>query len=80
MKRRSATRDIYMTATTGLKAASMPDYSAALAARQICALVYYLETLIPDAHKLSPREMLGEEQRGWIIVRMPEIMRHGTMR
>ncbi|MGZ8452529.1 MAG: c-type cytochrome [Candidatus Binatia bacterium] len=80
MKRRSATRDVYRTITTGLNGTSMPAYSAALDARQICALVYYLENLIPDAHKRSPREMLGEEQRGWIIVRMPGMMRHRTMR
>ena len=80
MKRGSATRDVYLTITTGLNGTSMPASSAALDARQIYALVYYLETLIPDAHKLSPREMLGEEQRGWIIVGMPGMMRHGTMR
>ena len=57
----------------------MPAYAAALDGKQIWALVNYLETLVPDAHKVSAREMLGEEQRGWMILRMQGMAGHRMM-
>jgi len=48
--------------------------------QQIWALVYYLDSLVPEAHNLSRREMLGEEQRGWMILRMHGMKGRGRMR
>lgn len=79
LKRGSAPREIYLTLAAGLNGTPMPAYAAALDGQQIWALVYYLESLVPEAHRLSPREMLGEEQRGWMILRMQGMMGHGMM-
>ena len=57
----------------------MPAYADALNGQQIWTLVYYIESLVPAAHRLSPREMLGEEQRGWMILRVQGMMGHGMM-
>lgn len=79
LKRGSAPRDLYRTLAAGLNGTPMPAYAAALDEQQIWALVYYLENLVPETHRLSPREMLGEEQRGWMILRMQGMMGHGMM-
>jgi len=79
LKRGSERRDIYLTIATGLNGAPMPAYAAALDGKQIWALVDYLETLVPEAHRVSSREMLGEEQRGWMILRMHGMAGHGMM-
>ena len=80
LKRGSALRDLYLTIATGINGTPMPAYGDALDGQQIWALVYYLETLVPDAHKLSEHEMLGEEQRGWMILRMHGSSGRGMMR
>jgi mono/diheme cytochrome c family protein len=79
LKRGSAPRDVYLTIATGLNGTPMPAYATALDSEQIWALVYHLESLVPKAHRLSPQEMLGEEQRGWMILRMQGMMGHGMM-
>ncbi len=80
LKRGSALRDTYVTIATGLNGTPMPAYGAALDGQQIWALVYYLERLVPDAHKPLAGEMLGEEQQGWMILRMHGGMGRGMMR
>ena len=79
LKRGSERRDVYLTIASGLNGTSMPAYAAALDGKQIWALVDYLETLVPDAHKVSARDMLGEEQRDWMILRMQGMAGHGMM-
>ena len=79
LKRGSASRDSYLTIATGLNGTPMPAYGAALDGQQIWALVYYLQTLVPDAQKLSERELLGEEQRSQTILRMHGGMGRGMM-
>jgi len=80
LKRGSERRDLYLTIAAGLNGTAMPAYGAALDGKQIWALVDYLETLVPEAHRVSPREMLGEEQRGWMILRMHGMGGRGMMR
>jgi hypothetical protein len=41
----------------------MPSFGASLSADEIWSIVYYLEALVPREHRLSPKQMLGEEQR-----------------
>jgi mono/diheme cytochrome c family protein len=79
LKRGSERRDVYLTIASGLNGTSMPAYAAALDGKQIWPLVDYLETLVPDAHKVSARDMLGEEQRGWMILRMQGMAGDGMM-
>lgn len=74
LKRGSGLVDLYLTIATGLNGTSMPAYGDALSERAIWALVNYLESMVPEDHRLSPRRVLGEEQRGWMILRM-----HGGM-
>jgi len=80
LKRGADRREVYLTIATGLSGAAMPAYNAALSGKEIWALVYYLESLVPDARKRSARELLGEEQRGRMILRMHGTMGHGMMR
>jgi len=80
LKRGSELRGLYLTIATGLNGTPMPAYGDALDGQQIWALVYYLETLVPDAHKPSEHGMLGEEQRGWMILRMHGGMGRAMMR
>lgn len=80
LKRGAERRDVYLTIATGLNGTPMPAYDAALNGQQIWALVYYLETIVPGARKRSAGELLGEEQRGWMILRMHGMMGHGMMR
>lgn len=70
LKRGSETESLYLTLATGLSGTPMPAYSASLNSRQIWALVYYLEELVPPSHRLSPNQALGEERQGWMAVRM----------
>ena len=79
LKRGSGLDDTYLTLATGLNGTPMPAYAAALDGKQIWALVYYLETLVPNARKISSRDRLGEERRGWMILRLPGMMGHGMM-
>jgi hypothetical protein len=71
--------DTYLTIANGLNGTPMPAYAVAFDGKQIWGLVYYLEILVTNARKVSSREMLGEERRGWMIVRMPGMMGHGMM-
>lgn len=74
LKRGSGLRDIYLTIASGLSGTAMPSYAAAMDGQQIWALAYYLETLVPNAHKFASQQILGEEQRGWMILRMQGMM------
>jgi cytochrome c oxidase cbb3-type subunit I/II len=89
LKRGSDLKEIYLTIVTGLSGTPMPSYASALNGQQARALVYYLESLVPPDHRLSPDQLLGEEQRGWMVVRMggmmggmmgPGMMGRGMMR
>ncbi len=75
LKRGSALEDIYLTITTGLSGTPMPSYGDSLESQEIWALVHYLESLVPRDGRLSPLRYLGEEQAGWMVVRM-----HGAWR
>lgn len=70
LKRGSRLADLYLSIATGLNGTPMPAYADALDEQETWALVYYLESLVPAAHKRSAHELLGEEQRGWMILRM----------
>ena len=83
LKRGSAAKDIYLTLATGLNGTPMPAFSAALSPQQLWALVFYLDTLVPKAQNLTTGQLLGEEQPGWMILRMNGMgrgMEHGMMR
>ena len=80
LKRGTAFDGIYLTISTGLSGTPMPSYGDSLGSQQIWALVYYLESLVPVEHRLSPLRYLGEEQQGWMVVRMQGMMGHGMMR
>jgi cytochrome c oxidase cbb3-type subunit 2 len=80
LKRGSASQDIYLTLATGLNGTPMPSFAAALSPQQRWALVFYLDTLVPKAQNLSTGQLLGEEPRGWMILRMHGIGGHGMMR
>lgn len=84
LKRGSGPEDVYLTIATGLSGTPMPYSGGALDARQIWALVYYLESLVPPEHRLPQGSPLGEEARGWMAVRMGRMMGgmmgHGMMR
>ena len=70
LKRGSDTRETYLTLVTGLSGTPMPSYASSLNSAQLWSLVYYLESLVPPDHRLDPNRVLGEEQQGWIAVRM----------
>lgn len=80
LKRGSAFDGIYLTIFTGLSGTPMPSYGDSLDSQQIWALVYYLESLVPVEHRLSPLSHLGEEQQGRRVVRMQGMMGHRMMR
>ena len=80
LKRGSATGEIYLTIATGLSGTPMPSYGDSLDSQEIWALVSYLESLVPIEHRLSPLRYLGEEQQGWMVVRMHGMMGPGMMR
>ena len=79
LKRGSDLNEIYLTLATGLSGTPMPSYTSSLSSREIWALVYYLESLVPPEHRLDPNQPLGEEQRGWMVVRMGSMMGGGMM-
>ncbi len=79
LKRGSAPEGIYLTIATGLFGTPMPSYGDSLDSQEIWALVYYLESLVPAEHRLSPLQALGEEPRGWMAVRMGRMMGPGMM-
>jgi mono/diheme cytochrome c family protein len=74
LKRGSDTRETYLTIVTGLSGTPMPAYASSLNSRQVWSLVYYLESLVPPDHRLDPNQVLGEEQQGWMAVRMGGMM------
>jgi len=79
LKRGSDTRETYLTLVTGLSGTPMPSYVDSLSSRELWALVYYLESLVPADHRLDPNQVLGEEQQGWMAVRMGGMMGGGMM-
>ena len=80
LKRGSTPDGTYLTIATGLLGTPMPSYGDSLESRDIWALVYYLESLVPAEHRLSPLRPLGEEQAGWMVIRMHGMMGPGMMR
>ena len=79
LKRGSAHEATYLTIATGLSGTPMPSYGDSLNGQEIWSLVYYLETLVPNERRLSPMRVLGEEQAGWMVVRMHGMMGPGMM-
>ncbi|MBI2001723.1 MAG: c-type cytochrome [candidate division NC10 bacterium] len=79
LKRGSAPAEIYLTIATGLSGTPMPSYGDSLDSQEIWALVSYLESLVSIEHRLSPLRHLGEEQAGWMVVRMHGMMGPGMM-
>jgi cytochrome c oxidase cbb3-type subunit 2 len=79
LKRGSAVGETYLTLVTGLFGAPMPSYAGSLSSWEVWALVYYLESLVPPDHRLDPNQVLGEEQQGWMAVRMGGMMGGGMM-
>jgi len=79
LKRGSTPDGTYLTIATGLLGTPMPSYGDSLESRDIWALVYYLESLVPAEHRLSPLRPLGEEPVGWMVVRMHGMMGPGMM-
>ncbi len=85
LKRGSVLEATYLTIATGLSGAPMPSYGDSLDGQEIWSLVYYLESLVPNERRLSAMRILGEEQAGWMAVRMhgmmgPSMMGPGMMR
>jgi cytochrome c oxidase cbb3-type subunit I/II len=74
LKRGSDTAGLYLTLVTGVSGTPMPSYADSMDSRQLWALVYYLETLVPPDHRLNPNQVLGEEQQGWMTLRMGGMM------
>ena len=74
LKRGSSVEDVYLTIATGLSGTPMPHTGGSLDGEQIWSLVYYLDALVPPAHRLAPRQSLGEEARGWMALRMGRMM------
>jgi cytochrome c oxidase cbb3-type subunit I/II len=79
LKGGSDIRETYLTLMTGISGTPMPSYAGSLNTEQAWALVYYLESLVPPNHRLDPNQPLGEEQRGWMVVRMGTMMGGGMM-
>ncbi len=79
LKRGSTPEATYLTIATGLSGTPMPSYGDSLDSQEIWALVYYLESLVPNERRLSPLGVLGEERQGWMVVRMHGMMGPGMM-
>ena len=81
LKRGSDVREAYLTLLTGVSGTPMPSYGSSLDTQQAWALAYYLESLVPPDHRLDPNQnqFLGEEPRGWMVVRMGAMMGGGIM-
>jgi mono/diheme cytochrome c family protein len=69
LKRGSSPDEIYLTIATGLTGTPMPSYGDALESQELWALVYYLDSLVPPEHQVSPLLSLGEELVGWLTIR-----------
>jgi len=80
LKRGSDNRETYLTLVSGISGTPMPSYADSLGSRDVWALVFYLESLVPADHRLNPNQLLGEEQQGWMAVRMGGMMGGGMMR
>jgi hypothetical protein len=52
----------------------MPSYADSLSSEELWALVFYLESLVPSDHRLDLNQVLGEEQQGWMALRMGGMM------
>ena len=74
LKRGSRPQDLYLTIATGLSGTPMPYLGGSLEGRQVWALVYYLDSLVPPERRLPPDPSLGEESRGWMALRMGRMM------
>lgn len=79
LKRGSDPRQTYLTLVSGLFGTPMAAYARSLNSRHVWSLVYYLESLVPPDHRLDPNQILGEEQQGWMVVRMGGMMGQGMM-
>lgn len=79
LKRGSDGTEKYRTIVTGISGTSMPAFGDSLSSQQVWALVYYVESLVPPDHRLNPDQLLGEEQQGWMAVRMGGMMGGGMM-
>lgn len=79
LKRGSDIKETYLTLVSGLSGTPMPSYADSLSSRELWALVYYLESLVPRDHHLDPNQVLGEEQQGWMALRMGGMMGGGMM-
>lgn len=79
LKRGSDLHGTYLTLVSGIAGTPMPSYAGSLDSTKTWALVYFLESLVPSDHRLSPDQILGEEQQGWVAVRMGAMMGGGMM-
>ena len=68
-----------ITLVTGIGGTPMPSYASSLDSTKTWALVYFLESLVAPVRRLSPEGVLGEEQQGWVAVRMGAMMGGGMM-
>jgi cytochrome c oxidase cbb3-type subunit 2 len=80
LKRGSDSTEQYRTVVTGISGTPMPAFGDSLSSQQVWALVYYVESFVPPDHRLNPDQLLGEEQQGWMAVRMGGMMGRGMMR
>jgi hypothetical protein len=70
LKRGDSLAGIYLSIATGLPGTPMPSYADSLDSLEIWALVYYLESLVPTDRRMPVMRILGEEQAGWMVIRM----------
>lgn len=77
LKRGSSLQAIYLTIVTGLSGTPMPAYGDSLSPDDVWAIVYYLESLVPIEHRLSPARLLGEERQGRMALHMGGMMGPG---
>ena len=79
LKRGSSPEAVYLTIATGLSGTPRPYMGGSLESAKIWALVYFLDSLVPPAHRLSPSQDLGEESRGRMMAHMGRMMGPGGM-
>ena len=79
LKRGVSLEQIYLTITTGLSGTPMPSFGDALSAKQIWALVYYIESLVPPDQRVPERRRLGEERQGQMMLHMGGMGGRGMM-
>lgn len=70
---------MYLTIGTGLSGTPMPYQGGSLESSKIWALVHFLDSLVPPAHRLSRSQYLGEEGRARMMMHMGRMMGPGTM-